>query len=224
MVPIFKTLEGLKQVATILSIVVAIGASTGWIKQKQETSRVRSNYEYKETQWRDEKGRFIKEVTEKRITIQELKVAAKSDSTKLSDNQKELKLMAEEVKGLNIKLKDVENFDKAEFEVKDSVVTKIKYIDRKLEKIEPIRKKYMDIDFDVRGDEIAVKYAYRGSITLIDNKKVDKYTKSGKKRIFIARWINPRYTYWTTAVSEDPNAEIKVLKHIKVQKNKGKRK
>jgi hypothetical protein len=206
-----KYLDEIKSTVTIASVVVAMVVSTWGLKQQSEKDRLRDNLYHKEVQWKDKEGRLVTEVTELKYSREELRKISKSDSSKLSSTQKELYKVAKELEVLGIKTKDVESYNKAKLEVKyDSLVSNVIKDDKGcITELEPIKTDNLSIDFIVKTDSVLVNYKYKADVTAILNRKVDKFTYKGKKRFFLARLINPRYSYWSTNVVSDPNAEIK---------------
>lgn len=219
----FKFISGIKDVVTVVSIVATLGLGYWGNLQRQEAQRATDNLYSKTIQWEDEKGRLVTETTELRYTVSELKDISKRDKESLSEAERKVAEAAETIKELGIKARNVDRYENVSFEVADSAETKIVYRDKKLEKIEPIRTKHMDIDFIIKGDKVIAAYKYKGNVKVIINRKVDKETKKGKKRFFLARWVNPRYDYWSTVVSDDKNATITSTDSINFQKKKGKR-
>lgn len=203
-------LDNIKSTVTIISIVVAMGVSIWGTKWKQEATRFENNLYKKEVQWKDERGRLVTEVTELRYSKDELKRIAKSDSSKLSISEKQLYIAAKEIEDLNIKLKHVETYNKLILEVKnDSLKSTItKDSTGQILALKPIKTKFLELTFSINKDTVLVNHKYKTDIVSILNRKPDTLTHSGNKRFFIATWINPRYTYWSTTVCDDPKAEI----------------
>ena len=171
---------------------------------------ISNNLYHKEQQWTDEKGRLVTEVQELQFTTSELRSMHSADSTKLSDTQKQLYTAAKEIESLGIKLKDAISYNSSHISVDNSgLVTTIDKDDNgAIIALNPIKTKHLQIDFEVKSDTILVNHKYETDVTTVVNRKENKYTYSGKKRFFLARWINPRYEYWSTNVADDPDAKI----------------
>lgn len=203
-------LSNIKELALTATIIFGLGSSIGWWKQKQETDRVANNLYKKEIQWKDEKGRMVTETTELRFTVEELQNVAARDSATLSDTEKILWEVNKETEALRIKNKELVEYHKAEMEAVQDLQTVATIKDNKLLCIEPIDTKHWKIDFEVTdGGAILAEAKYNADITTVVDRQRDKFTKKGKKRFFMARWIAPRWQYSNYTVSDDPNATIK---------------
>lgn len=205
-----RILSNIKEIVTIGSIIVAIVTTMGWNNQKKETERYRQNLYAQTVEWEDAEGRLIKEVSELRYTHKELKAVASMDSARLNKAQKDLLQANKTIESLNIKLKDAESYYKGELEVKyDSLISTIsKDSTGQITAIKPIKTPYLEVTFEVHGDTVKLNHIYRTNIETVVNRKEDPLTKHGNKRIFIARWVRPRYNYWATTKVEDPKAVI----------------
>ena len=208
-------------VATITTVILGIWG----FNQKAEKERFESNLYQRTEQWTDEKGRLVTEVTKLTYSNSELKKISNADSSKLSAAEKKLYVAAKEIEELRIKHKDVESYNKADFEVKnDSLKTIIVYDkDSVLKELKPIKTDHLTLDFKVDGDTLTVSHTYKASIITVVNRKVDMYTASGKKRFILARVVNPRYEYFATNRIDDPNAAVTSDIYIEFQNKKGKR-
>ena len=205
-----RILSNIKEIVTVGSIIVAIVTTMGWNNQKKEAERYRQNLYSHTVQWKDEEGRLIKEVSELRYTHKELKAVASMDSARLNKAQKDLLQANKTIESLNIKLKDAESYYKGELEVKyDSLISTLsKDSTGQITAIKPIKTPHLEVTFEVHGDTVKLNHIYRTNIETVVNRKEDPLTKHGNKRIFIARWIRPRYNYWATTKVEDPKAVI----------------
>lgn len=196
---------------TAISLILISLLSYINIRNTKEIDRLSNNLYSKQVQWADEKGRLVTEVTELRFTTTELKKMRGADTTKLSAVQKQLYDASLRIKELGIKENDVIGYNNAEIYVKnDSLITTIDKDNKgSIIGLKTIKTPNLELTFDVKSDTILVSHKYKTNVTTVLNRKVDKHTYSGKKRFFLARWINPRYEYWSTNVVDDKNAEIK---------------
>lgn len=206
-------LSNIKTIAIGTVVLLSIATTflaTSLAKQKKETERYRQNLYAQTVEWEDEEGRLIKEVSELRYTHKELKAVASMDSARLNKAQKDLLQANKTIESLNIKLKDAESYYKGELEVKyDSLISTIsKDSTGQITAIKPIKTPYLEVTFEVHGDTVKLNHIYRTNIETVVNRKEDPLTKYGNKRIFIARWVRPRYNYWATTKVEDPKAVI----------------
>lgn len=213
---------------TISLLAVVSTMLLGWMKYNdaQEISRLENNLHSTTIQYEDKLGRTVTEVTELRFTNKELKQIAKLDSSKLSDTQKKLWEASQVVKDLEIKSRNAESFNRVDLSVSnDSLISEVIYNeDRSLKELKPIKTKHLSITFEVVGDTVLVAHKYNATIDTVVSRSVDKETKSGKKRFFLVRWVNPRWKYSAKNVSDDKNATIeKGAIHINFQRGKGKR-
>ena len=213
----------IKDIVTTLSVVVAIITSLYAGFEKQNKDKAVNNLYKKEVQWKDAKGRLVTEVTELNYTTSELRRASASDSTLLSNAEKKLYDASKRIKELGIKLNNVASYNKAEFEVKnDSMVS---YIQRDslgvLKGLKTIKTDNLTIDFNVQKDTVLVSSLYKANMVVVINRKEDYKTKKGNRRLFLARWVNPRYRYWATTEIDDPKAKITTDTYINF-KNKRK--
>jgi hypothetical protein len=206
----FKILDDIKTVVAIVATVSTIAFAYWGYQQKERAEIATSNLYKKEIQWTDEKGRLVTEVTELTFTKHELQSMRKADKSKLTDVQLKLKDAYDRIEELGITPKDVESFNKAEFEVKyDSLVSIIEKDSLgRLKALKPIKTPNLEISFNVNSDTVLVDYKYKTNIVSVINRKEDKLTYNGNKRFILARLVNPRYEYWSTNVIDDPNAEI----------------
>lgn len=220
-----KLLSNIKEAVTILSVVAAIGFGYWGKLQSQEASRATSNLYSKTIQWEDEKGRLVTETSELRFTTQELRNINRQDSARLNEVQKKLWKASKAIEDLKVKERNVESVNIVGLEARrDSLVTIPVYNeDNVLKELKPIKTDNLLIEFEVTSDTIYVNHLYTSEITTVVSRKVDKFTSKGRKRLFLARWVNPRWEYTAMNVSDDPNAEITSAINIKFQKNKGKR-
>jgi hypothetical protein len=221
----FKFITGIKDLVTILSILATVGLGYWGKLQKDEAKRAINNLHSTTIQYEDEKGRLVTEVTELRFTTKELKQIAKQDSAKLSSVQKKLLKAHGKITELNIKERNAESINIADLSVfNDSLVTTAEY-DKKglLKALKPIKTDNLEISFNVLSDTVVVNHKYKTEITTIVKREADKTTKNGKKRFFLARWVNPRWQYSAINVSDDKKAKIASAIHIKFQRGKGDR-
>jgi hypothetical protein len=221
----FSTITNIKDMV-ILGL-IATGLFLGYLKYRdvQEIARLENNLTATTEQYQLANNKWVTETTELRFTNDELKNISKLDSSKLSDLQKKLLKANEAIDELNIKAKDVENINIIDLNVSnDDLVSDIVYDeDNALKEIEPIKTDHLSIEFEVKGDKILVSHEYTSEITTVVSRSADRLTNSGKKRIFIARWINPRWKYSAKNISNDPNAKIESAISINFQRNKGSR-
>jgi len=215
----------IRNVISLLAIVSTIWLGVSKFKGGKEIDRLTTNLTSTTTQWQDEKGRLVTEVSELRFTNKELKQIAKLDSTKLSYTQKQLREASEVIKDLRIKAKDVESVNIVDLSVSnDSLVSIPTYNeDKSLKALKPIKTEHLEITFDVKKDTVLVSHKYKAKLNTVVSREVDMTTDNGKRRFFIARWINPRYEYSAKNVIDDKKAEIKSAIHINFQRRKGKR-
>jgi len=191
-----------------------------------EIARLNNNLSATTKQWQDEKGRHVTEVSELRVTNKELTKAYKKDYFQLSgEYEAQLKEVANELSDLNIKLRNAESYNSVDLSVSnDSLVTTIVYDrDSVLNSIKPIKTDHLEINFKVKGDTLIVSHKYSAKIITGVSREVDMYTDNGKRRFFIARWVNPRWQYSAKNVVDDIDANIVSAVHINFQRNKGKR-
>jgi hypothetical protein len=218
-------LNNIKEIAIIASIVFGLGASAGWWRQKQKSDDLANNLYAKTVQYEDEKGRRVTETTELRFTVDELQNVAAKDSAiyyaSMSDMEKRLWEVGQEAEVLKADKDKLISYHKSEVEAiyKDlEVIPTIK--DNKLVSIEPIETKHLQIRFNIEGDKITADAKYNTNITTIVDRNRDQFTKKGKKRFFIAKWIKPRWQYSDKTVCEDVNATIKNTVSINFENRK----
>ena len=222
----FSIINNLKDGLSLVAVAAALWFGYSDYLNKQEVSRITNNLNQKTSQWEDERGRLVTEVTELRVTNKELKSVAKKDSSNLSKIEKTLLRANKEIEALKIKAKDVESYNEVLLESRnDNLVTEAVYNeDKKLTKIEPIMTDHLFIKFHVKEDTIIVNHLYRARITTVVDRERDKTTKNGNKRFFLARLVNPRWQYSAKNVADDRKAILKSAVHINFQRRKGKRK
>lgn len=206
----FKILDDIKNMVAVVATITTVLFAYWGFQQKERADVATSNMYHKEVQWKDEKGRLVTEVTELTFTTSELRKMQNADKTKLTNVQLQLKDAYDRITELGIKPKDVESFNKAEFQVKyDSLVSIIERDEfGQIKTLKPIVTPNLKVDFAVKSDTVLVDYTYKTNIVSVINRKEDKLTYSGKQRFILARLINPRYEYWSTNVIDDPHAEI----------------
>lgn len=219
-------INNVKETVLIVSIISSIFLGIWGQKQKAEADRYRDNLYSKTVQWTDENGRLITEVSELRFTLSELKSVNIKDSANYSAAQKELLLAKKNIEEMGIKLNNAESYFKSELAVKtDSIITSIvKDGTGATIALNPIKTANLELSFTVIGDSVLVDHLYKTNIVTIVNRKKDKLTSNGRKRLFIARWVNPRYDYWATTRADDPNAKLNNTIYIEFQSKRGKRK
>lgn len=215
----------IKNTLSLLAIISTIWLGVSKFRDSKEIDRLTTNLNATTTQWQDEKGRMVTEVSELRFTNKELRKISKIDSTKLGEVYKQLKVASEIIKDLRIKASDVESANIVDLSVSnDSLVTIPVYNENmSLKALKPIKTAHLEITFDVQGNTILVNHKYRAKISTIVSRQVDMETTSGNRRFFIARWVNPRYEYSAKNVVDDKNAKIDSAIHINFQRRKGKR-
>lgn len=215
----------IKDTFTILSIVSVM--LLGWLKYNdtKEINRLNNNITSVKKEWKTKTGELVTQVTELRFTNKELKQIAERDSSELSDLQKQLWEAGQVIKTLDIKERNAESVNIADLIVSnDSLVTTIQYNeDMSLKALKPIKTDNLSINFKVSGDSIIIDHVYNAKINTVVSREVDKVTSSGKRRFFLARWLNPRWKYYASNYSDDPNAKLDSAIYIKFQHNKGKR-
>lgn len=175
-------------------------------------------------QYKDAKGRLVTQTTELRFTRKELEIAlskSEKDSLKLSEVEKQLVKVGKLAKELQIRNKDIEEVNLLNLEViSDSMTTEIVYKENKVNEIKPIKTKHLSVNFKVIGDSVYVNTIYNTDLSVVGYRKVDKFTKKGNKRFFVARWFVPRWQYEAKAVAEDKNASLKIT-NIDFKKKNG---
>jgi hypothetical protein len=221
-----NVITNIKDTVLILSVVSSIFLGIWGQKQKEEAERAHHNLHRREIEYVDEYGRHVKEVTELRYTLSEALAVKKAKEKDLSAAQLELKKAVIKIEEMGIKLKRTENYTNVDFEViKDSLRSVIlRGAENSVVGIAPISTPHLDIQFTVDSDSVLATAKYKANITTVLNRKPDKLTKNGNKRLFLARLIDPRYDYWATVVIDDPDATINSVVHINFQDKKGKRK
>lgn len=206
-------LNTIKNVITIVSLVGIIGTGIWGYNKKQEAETYYNNYQQEKTEWKDEKGRLVSQMSELKSSTKELKAVAKQDSAELSETRKQLKEASETIKELNIELEDVKNYYKGELSVlNDSLVSTFEKDEKgQITGLKPIKTEHLDINFVVvPNDTVLVNHKYTADIVVVNHRKEIKTTKSGNRRFFLARWLFPRYKYWATTRVDDPNAELDI--------------
>lgn len=221
-------IENIGKVLTVVSVASAI--TLGWMNHQkgQENKRLENNLYSKTVQYADAEGRLITEVTELRITTKELKQAAKKDANERSELENKLVEAKGVIEDLGIKVKDAERYHKNEIEaihrdLETSMVFRPDTVYKKLVAINPIKTPNLEIEFEVNDDNIKVDHKYKADVYTVVNRKKTMFTKNGKKRFFVARWINPKWQYSAASMINDPDAEIKSSVDIDFQRRKGKR-
>ncbi len=205
-----------RSIQNIISIVAVIGMlGTGfWRHQKkEEAEKYYNNYQQAKTEWVDEKGRLVSEITEVKESNSRLENVHKRDSAKLSKADKKLQEAAKSIEELNIELDDVKTYYKGKLStINDSLVSTLEKDEKgKIIGLKPIKTEHLEIDFVVEpNDTILVNHKYSTDIVIVANRKPTMYTKNGNKRFFIFRKIWPRWKYWHTTRVDDPNASIDV--------------
>jgi len=221
-------LSNILRIVTIISIVVGLLASLGWIRAKGEAKRAETNLYNRTTQWEDERGRMVTETTELRFTNRELRKVARKDSLALSEAEKTLLDAYRVIEDLKIKPRNVESAHMLELESSSDQVTELTIEEIATEPetykvdIAPIKTKHLELTFKQVGDSLHVSHLYKTDIDVVVDR--DKGLNSnGKKRFFIARWFLPKWEYSSSVVADDPNAEITSNVYINFQHRKGKR-
>jgi len=218
-------LSNILRVVTIISIVVGLLASLGWIRAKGEAKRAETNLYNRTTQWEDEKGRMVTETTELRFTNRELRKVARKDSVALSEAEKTLLDAYQVIDDLKIKPGRVESAHMLELETSSEQVTELT-VEELLEPetykvdIAPIKTKHLELTFNQVGDSLHVSHLYRTDIDVVVDRDKGLNSK-GKKRFFISRWFLPKWEYSSSVVAEDPDAEITSNVYINFQRGKG---
>jgi len=220
-------LKNILTLVTIISLIIGILATLGWVRQKGERQRAETNLYNRTTQWEDERGRMVTETTELRFTNRELKKVAKKDSMALSEVEKSLLDAYQVIDDLKIKPGRVESAHMFELESSSNQVTKLT-IEELLKPetykvdIAPIKTKHLELTFNQVGDSLHVNHLYKTDIDVVVDRDKGLNSK-GNKRFFIARWFLPKWEYSSSVVAEDPNAEITSNVYINFQRGKGKR-
>lgn len=219
------SLSLIKDTVTVVSIIATLILGVLKYKDIKEISRLNNNITSTTKQWTDEKGRLVTQVTELRFTNDELERLAHRDSSTLNELEKQLWEAGQTIKDLKIKERNALSYNSVDISVSnDSLVSKAEYNDDKsLKALKPIKTDHLSIDFEIKGDTVLVNHSYKAKVSTVVDREVDKITNRGRKRFFIARWINPRWQYSAKSIVDDPNATIESAINIKFQRKKGKR-
>lgn len=141
--------------------------------------------------WKTKAGRLVTQTNNMELTIEEL-------NTLYGDAK-------EEIKNLNIKIKDLESYQKGVITktIHDTITLHDTVINNKLYKTGIYSDGCLTVDFEINNDTAA--------FALNSNDEIDifiSYDKVGKWWQF---WLWPREKVWhTTAVSSCPNTSVKV--------------
>jgi hypothetical protein len=103
---------------------------------------------------------------------------------------------------LEVKLKNVENYQSSNIEANDSVKTEIVFINCDQVEIKPIKKKHIEITFDQSGKYLDVNYKYNAEITTL------VFREKNPEQFFLGRWFNPDWLYKSSTKINDPNAKV----------------
>ena len=212
----------------VVLIVIIVITALGWVRSSGETKRVETNLYNSTYQWEDERGRLVTETTELRFTNRELKKVSKMDSVALSEAEMKVFKANQVIKDLNMKSKRVDAVHMLELKASSNHVTEVTIQDliptqKSKIKIAPIKTKHLELTFNHVGDSIHVSHLYKTDVDIAVDRDKGLNSK-GKKRFFVLRWIHPKWEYSSSAVAEDPDAEITSNVYINFQRKKGKRK
>ncbi len=209
----FEMFRSIQNIISIVAVLGMLGAGIWGHNKKEEAERYYNNYQKEKSEWVDEKGRLVSEITETVTSNQRLKAVHKRDSVNLSEADKQLKQAAKNIEELGLRLKDVKTYYEGKIGVfNDSLVSVLEKNDKgEITGLKPIKTEHLEIDFVVESnDTILITHKYNTDIVIVANRKPTMYTKNGNKRFFIFRKIWPRWKYWHTARVEDPNASINI--------------
>lgn len=213
----------LRTTVTVISTLVlflVISINYG-LYQKSEKERYAKNLFAISKEFDTKNGTHAKEVSELLYNTSELKKAYKADSAQLSDAQRKLKLAAQEIDNLKVKLNEADSYIKNDIVSSPDTFTVVVKDCNLLDSIKPIKTNNWDIQFKVEDCTLKVIPKYSCSITTVVDRRADRSTLRGRKRLFLARWVNPRYTYMATTTTDDKDARINDSVYIKF--NKGNR-
>jgi len=218
-------------VVTILSMLS--GMVLAWYAnyQSNEADRYEANNKALLTKvktYKDKNGLLVTESYELRFTIAELEIS--NDST--------LRGMAKQVESMKIKLKNTQYINYINSKSTGSGSVPITLANEEIgfvgdsvnlynehnpiiTRIASINDGFLKMDINLEKDSLVYDYTYRDSLIIVGHKHRRMCTKEGKKRFFIARWVNPDWQYKVSAKSMNPNTVINDIKAIHIETRKG---
>ena len=217
---ISKYLKIILTIVTILSLLSGIGLAWYANFKSNEADRYESNYKaslVKIKQYKDKNGLLVSETYELRLTIDEIKNS--KDST--------IRSMGESLEDMGIKLKRTENMAQITTKSTGKGTVKIDTVFVGNQEIKPmIRKAYindgfLDMVINIDDDSLHYDYLNRDTIFIAGYKERRMETKKGKKRFFLARWVNPDWQYKLAAKSLNKNTIITSIKDVRIERRKG---
>jgi len=218
-----KYLNLILAVVTILSMLSSIGLAWYANFQSNEADRYESNATALLTKvktYKDAKGRLVTEAIELRLTIKELKNS--KDST--------IRYMGHQVEAMGIKLKNVEYITHLNTKARGSGTSSIYYDTvpvfdtNKVYQMIPkskINDGYLTMYLNILPDSIKYEYTVSDSLYIVGHRERRMLTERGKKRFFLARWVNPDWQYKISAKSTNPNVVVSKILNVHIESRKG---
>lgn len=233
---IYKALNFIKNSAELIKwIVIAVLAVTTLTglkfckNQKQDKDNLTTVLTSKIETYKTELGKNVTQAESWKIKYKSLEqVASESNNennAKINEISKELLEARQTIKELGLKQKNVQNYIKNELVSKDSLRTKIVYLEGKDFEIKPIRKKHIEIDFIKKGLNLDIIYSHKTDIhTILDRKAEPKKRAILKKNIGKKHLLLPEcgfiwgWDYYTTSIVEDTCSTITNIVSIEFDK------
>lgn len=196
-------------IAGVLFSGVSIRSCKKQVEEKNNATTILHN---KVEHFKTQSGQNATQASTWKIKYKSLEKVNGELSAENSDLTNDLIKAKQVIKDHKIKEKNVQNYIKNELISKDSIRTVVKFINCDRIKIEPVRKKHIELDFEQEGSYIDVFYKYHTNVnTLV-------YLEKDKDQFFLWRWFKPRYNHNTVTSVEDKNATIDNVVSIEFKK------
>lgn len=185
---------------TILSTIVAIASSIWGQIQAHDAKRYKGALYEKKVEYEDELGRKVTEITQLEVTNRELKQVGKKDSILLSDYERKIRKLYDELEANGRKLRHTESALLFSEQTRDSFRIKLEEVkDTLTDKLDllPIKTGYYSTDwtkqkftYNPNTDSLSVVQVHENEF-FVDLFKKRKPNSKGKQVCWLFRWVRP---------------------------------
>lgn len=217
------SIDNLIKLAGLISVLVSVCLGIWTNVLKDENKRLENNLYQKTVEYTDSEGRLVKEVMELRVSKQELININRKKEADLSDYERKLKQISDEVLKSKIRVKNIESAGIISTENTASGV--ILMIDTVIQEM-PIKRAALKTNFEnielvynPITDSISYSFQTRNDIIFLINRKC-KLKESGKRHF--PQWGRIwGWDYWMTV--KNTNDSTKIIDEILIKVNTFKR-